>query len=56
MPGGRSRSKSLKPIAYKELGRNLPWESFDLAHELTAKGSQKFVADYEHGETVDVVV
>lgn len=36
----------LKPILYKELDLNLPWQSFDIAHELTTKGIQKFVADY----------
>ena len=28
---------SPKPIAYKELDLNAPWESFDLRHELTKK-------------------
>ena len=37
----------LKPIPYKELDLNLPWQSFNIAHELTTKGIQKFVADYE---------
>jgi transaldolase len=37
----------LKRIEYKELDLNAPWESFDLRHELTTKGIQKFVADYE---------
>jgi len=36
----------LKPISYKELDLNLPWQSFDVANELTTKGIQKFVADY----------
>jgi len=36
----------LKPIPYKELDLNLPWQSFDITHELTTKGIQKFVADY----------
>jgi transaldolase len=36
----------LKPIPYKELDLNLPWQSFDVTHELTAKGIQNFVADY----------
>jgi transaldolase len=36
----------LKPIPYKQLDLNLPWESFDITHELTTKGIQKFVADY----------
>jgi transaldolase len=38
--------KPLKAIAYKALDLTQPWESFDLAHELTTKGIQKFVADY----------
>jgi transaldolase len=37
----------LKPIEYKELDLNAPWESCDLRHELTTRGIQKFVADYE---------
>jgi hypothetical protein len=37
----------LKAIPYKELDLNLSWESFDIAHELTSKGIQKFVADYQ---------
>jgi transaldolase len=36
----------LKTIPYKQLDLNLPWQSFDIAHELTTKGIQKFVADY----------
>jgi transaldolase len=39
--------KLLKTIPYKELDLNLSWESFDIAHELTTKGIQKFVADYQ---------
>ena len=42
-----AKGKSLKPIPYKDLDLNLPWESFDLAHELTTKGIKKFVADYQ---------
>jgi transaldolase len=37
----------LKPIPYKLLDLNLPWESFDIGHELTTKGIQQFVADYK---------
>jgi transaldolase len=37
----------LKAIPYKELDLNLSWQSFDIAHELTTKGIQKFVADYQ---------
>jgi transaldolase len=42
-----AKGKALKPIPYKKLDLNLPWESFDLAHELTTKGIRKFVADYQ---------
>ena len=42
-----SQGQALKPIEYKELDLNARWESFDLRHELTRKGIQKFVADYE---------
>jgi len=42
-----AKGKSLKPIPHKDLDLNVPWESFDLAHELTTKGIKKFVADYQ---------
>ena len=29
-----------------QLDLNLPWESFDIHHDLTTKGIQQFVADY----------
>ena len=45
--GVDASGKPLKTIPYKELDLNLPWESFDIAHELTSKGIQKFVADYQ---------
>ena len=45
--GVDSKGKPLKPIAYNDLGLNLPWDSIDLAHELTTMGIQKFVADYQ---------
>jgi transaldolase len=41
-----AKGKSLKPIPYQDLDMSLPWDSFDLAPELTTKGIQKFVADY----------
>ena len=50
-----AKGKALKHIPYKELGLDQPWKSFDLAHELTTRGIQKFVADYpEHTETIGV--
>jgi transaldolase len=36
----------LKEIPYKGLDLELPFQSFDIAHELTTVGIQKFVADY----------
>ena len=35
-----------KPILYQELALDQPWQSFDIQHELTRKGIEKFVADY----------
>jgi transaldolase len=45
--GFDATGKPLKTIPYKELDLNLPWQGFDTAHELTTKGIQKFVADYQ---------
>jgi len=41
-----AEGQRLKPISYKALDLNLPWHSFNITHELTIKGIQKFVADY----------
>lgn len=45
--GRDSAGKELKPIAYKSLDLNQKWESFDIHHDLTTKGIQRFVADYK---------
>ena len=37
---------SAKPIPYEELDLAQPWESFNIGHELTTRGLEKFVADY----------
>src|SRR4029077_215706 len=37
---------SARPIPYEELDLTQPWEKFNLAHELTTKGLEKFAADY----------
>lgn len=37
---------SAKPILYEELDLAESWESFDIGHELTTRGLEKFVADY----------
>ena len=39
--------KPLKPLAYKSIDLNQPWENFDIRHDLTTKGIQQFVADYK---------
>jgi transaldolase len=47
MPDKQFRYKSPgKPIPYEELNLEEPWESFDVRHELTRKGIEKFAADY----------
>ena len=45
--GVDASGKPLKAIPYKDLDLNLPWQSFDIARELTNRGIQKFVADYQ---------
>ena len=35
-----------KQIPYEDLDLNQPWERFNIKHELTTKGIQKFVSDY----------
>jgi transaldolase len=36
----------LRKIGYKDLDVSCAWQTFDITHELTTKGIQKFVADY----------
>ena len=36
-----------KEIPYENIDLDRPWEQYDLQHELTRKGIQKFVADYQ---------
>jgi transaldolase len=36
-----------KEIPYENIDLNRPWEQYDLQHELTRKGIQKFVEDYQ---------
>lgn len=54
MPGGdfvytgkTPDGKQLKELSYKTLDLNQPREKFDIEHELTRKGIQKFVEDYQ---------
>jgi len=35
-----------QPIPYQELDLAQPWETFNIGHELTSKGLQKFAEDY----------
>jgi transaldolase len=47
MPDQQFQYKSSgKPIPYEELDLEQPWEAFDIQHELTRKGIEKFAADY----------
>jgi transaldolase len=39
--------KTLKPIPYAKIDLERPWESFNLNHELTRSGIEKFVADFD---------
>jgi transaldolase len=39
--------KTLKPIPYKDINLNKSWNAFDLRHDLTKRGIEKFVADCE---------
>jgi transaldolase len=41
-----AEGRQLKPIPYREIDLDAPWESFDVRHELTTKGIERFVADY----------
>lgn len=34
------------PIRYQNIDLNQPWQSFNIEHELTRKGIEKFVSDY----------
>ena len=45
--GVDSTGKALKPIPYQNIDLNKPWNAFDLNHDLTKKGIEKFVADFE---------
>jgi transaldolase len=37
-----------KPLPYEELDLTQPWEKFNIAHELTTKGLEKFATDYRN--------
>jgi hypothetical protein len=47
MPDKQFQYKSSgKPIPYEELDLDRSLEAFDIQHELTRKGIEKFAADY----------
>jgi len=47
MPDEQFQYKSSgKTIPFEELDLDQPWETFDIQHELTRKGIEKFAADY----------
>ncbi len=45
--GADQEGKTLKPIPYENLKLNQPWDTFNLQHDLTTRGIEKFVADFE---------
>jgi transaldolase len=44
--GVDASGKALRAIPYRDLDLSPAWESFDIRHELTTKGIEKFVLDY----------
>jgi hypothetical protein len=36
----------MKAIPYRDIGLADPWESYDIRHDLTEKGMEKFSADW----------
>ena len=48
IPGNEYRydTKGLKAIPFRELDLSKSWESFDIHHDLTDKGMEKFSADW----------
>lgn len=40
-------SRELKPIPYKEIALDKPWQEYDISHELTDAGIEKFSADWK---------
>lgn len=41
------KGNPLRPIPYEQIELDVPWESFNLKHELTDIGIRKFVEDYK---------
>ena len=45
--GLNATGNALMPIPFRDINLNRPWAAFDLSHELTRKGVEKFVKDFE---------
>jgi hypothetical protein len=45
--GVDAAGNALRPIPYRNINLNQPLEAFDLGHDLTKKGIDKFVEDFE---------
>ena len=41
------QNTALKPNPYQEIGLNKPWQEYNIRHELTDKGVEKFAADWD---------
>ncbi len=48
IPNPSSLIPNLKPIPYREIRLNQPWQSYNIRHELTDKGLQKFSEDWNN--------
>jgi transaldolase len=45
-PGYLYDAGTLKPIPYQDLSLERPWHEYDIRHELTDKGMERFSADW----------
>lgn len=45
-PEYRYDRKSLKPIPYQEISLSKPWQDYNLLHDLTERGMERFSADW----------
>jgi transaldolase len=47
-------AKNLKPVPYRQIDLSLPWQEYDIRHDLTTKGMERFSSDWNlliHVET-----
>jgi transaldolase len=45
---GQDEGSMLKPIPYQEVSLGKPWQEYNVQHELTDKGIEKFAADWNN--------